>query len=218
MKQSDKLRTDLVTAHSDLVTERAAHAGTSRALGESIELAGQRLAHAHQLQADIDAETEWRLNYRNKHDANRHETMMGFLDRVAAERSQFKLNELEALEQRDSALAAANRHLSCTAKAVAELEEAKGLLREAPASEWNAFWMAGYDEWLKRRDALLSGAGAKTHIAAPLCCTDCGHVDCTCADERAGGEQKPPTQGDMPSWAPTTISPVGPAPEGGERK
>lgn len=103
-----------------------------------------------------------------------------------------KLDELRA--ERDSALAAANHNLSCTAKAVAELEEAKGLLRERPKFFVNGFHEEcvshGYAKWDAKAMALLAGAGAKPSEVCPKHpdrrvlpgerCFDC------VTDERAG--------------------------------
>lgn len=118
-----------------------------------------------------------------------------------------KLDELRA--ERDSALAAANHNLSCTAKAVAELEEAKRrvgdlerCLLDAPEnydvhdcnkSDVYATTYActpTYSKWLVRRALLLAGAGAKPSEVCPKHpdrrvlpgerCFDC------VTDERAG--------------------------------
>ena len=51
--------------------------------GEAERLAEERLAHAHQLQADIDAERQGRLALRKRLGAREDETMGQFLERLA---------------------------------------------------------------------------------------------------------------------------------------
>ena len=52
--------------------------------GEAERLAEERLAHAHQLQADIEAEQQGRLALRRRFGAGEDETMSAFLERLAA--------------------------------------------------------------------------------------------------------------------------------------
>lgn len=51
--------------------------------GEAERLAEERLAHAHQLQADIEAEQQGRLAWRRRFGAREDETMGAFLERLA---------------------------------------------------------------------------------------------------------------------------------------
>lgn len=51
--------------------------------GEAERLAEERLAHAHQLQADIEAEQQGRLALRRRFGAREDETMGAFLERLA---------------------------------------------------------------------------------------------------------------------------------------
>ena len=51
--------------------------------GEAERLAEERLAHAHQLQADIEAEHQGRLAWRRRFGAREDETMGAFLERLA---------------------------------------------------------------------------------------------------------------------------------------
>lgn len=76
----------------------------------------------------------------------------------------------ETRSERDLAIRAANHSLSCTAKAVAELEEAMGLLRELDAHIVDECGGYCFDRGLELREralALLAGARAKTSEAKP---------------------------------------------------
>lgn len=82
--ECDDLRQQLVTAEADMQACYRRH-------GEVLSLAEERLAWAHQLQADIEAEQQGRLALRQRFGARDDETMAMWIERLAAERD--TLNE-----------------------------------------------------------------------------------------------------------------------------
>lgn len=124
-----------------------------RQLGEAIALAEERLGHAHQLQADIDAETEWRTAFRREHGAQGNETMMGFLVRLANERNNLRKLFDDAGQGEHNVLALIDHYQNETFAAEARVSDLEAALRYANS---NTSMRESYHEleWTRERPTL----------------------------------------------------------------